>query len=63
MDLIICRNVIIYFSEHSKQDVIARLASSLRPGGVLFMGATEAIFNAQDYGLKQIRPFFYRRSP
>ncbi|MGI6621152.1 MAG: CheR family methyltransferase [Bacillota bacterium] len=63
MDLIICRNVLIYFSERSKQDVLTRLAASLRSGGVLFMGATEAIFNPQHYGLTQIFPFFYRRMP
>lgn len=62
MDLIICRNVLIYFSEQSKRDVITRLSASLRSGGVLFMGATEAIFNAKDYDLTQIFPFFYRRT-
>jgi len=61
MDLIICRNVLIYFSEQSKREVIARLADSLRPGGVLFMGVTEAIFNANDYELTQVFPFFYRK--
>jgi len=63
MDLIICRNVLIYFSEQSKQDVISKLAASLKQGGVLFMGATEAIFNSKEYGLTQIFPFFYRRLP
>lgn len=61
MDLILCRNVLIYFTEQGKQNVVLRLASSLKPGGVLFMGATEALFNPDEYGLEQVFPFFYRR--
>ncbi len=45
MDLILCRNVLIYFTDKGKEHVVSKLASSLKPGGVLFMGATEAIFN------------------
>lgn len=61
MDLILCRNVLIYFTDKGKEHVVSRLASSLKPGGVLFMGATEAIFNHREYGLSQISPFFYER--
>ncbi len=61
MDLVLCRNVLIYFTEEGKQHVITKLADCLKPGGVLFMGATEAIFNSKDYGLTQSFPFFYQR--
>lgn len=63
MDLILCRNVLIYFTDEGQEHVISGLASSLRPGGVLFMGATEAIFKCKEYGLSQICPFFYQRIP
>lgn len=42
-DLIVCRNVIIYFTDLAKQKVLMSLAQSLRPGGVLFIGGTEVI--------------------
>lgn len=61
LDLILCRNVLIYFTEKGKNRVIKSMADALRPGGVLFTGATEAIFNPATYGLRQIQPFFYRR--
>lgn len=61
MDLVLCRNVLIYFTEKGKDQVVHGLVDSLRPGGVLFTGATEAIFNPAEFGLAQIQPFFYRR--
>jgi chemotaxis protein methyltransferase CheR len=62
MDLILCRNVLIYFTEKGKNQVIAGLVKSLKPRGVLFTGATEAIFNPSLLGLNQIQPFFYHRA-
>jgi len=62
LDLAVCRNVLIYFTEQGKQRVLRGLAESLRPGGVLFTGATEPVFNPAAYGLTQIYPFFYQRS-
>ncbi|MGE5580740.1 MAG: CheR family methyltransferase [Bacillota bacterium] len=61
LDLVMCRNVLIYFTDKGKNQVIAGLANSLREGGVLFTGATEAIFNPGMFGLVQMQPFFYRR--
>lgn len=60
-DLILCRNVVIYFTEEAKAILYARFAKALRPGGILFTGATEQIFQPQQYGLQSIAPFFYRR--
>jgi chemotaxis protein methyltransferase CheR len=43
-DVILCRNVLIYFDSMTKRDVLERLASALIPGGYLFLGATETAF-------------------
>jgi chemotaxis protein methyltransferase CheR len=60
-DLILCRNVVIYFTEETKETLYTRFARALRPGGILFTGATEQIFQPQRYGFKSIAPFFYQR--
>ncbi len=60
-DLILCRNVMIYFTEEAKADLYNRFSQSLRPGGVLFVGSTEQIFNPAQYNLKTIESFFYQR--
>ena len=43
-DIVMCRNVLIYFDTMTKKDVLDRLASALLPGGYLFLGATETAF-------------------
>jgi len=40
-DLIICRNVLIYFDQPTKTDVLDRLARVMAPGGYLILGAAE----------------------
>ncbi len=60
-DLIICRNVLIYFTDPAKDILYHKFAQSLRSGGVLFVGSTEQIFHAETYRLKQIQPFFYQK--
>jgi len=42
-DLIFCRNVLIYFSDPVKRDILSRMADSLEPGGYLFLSSTEAM--------------------
>jgi chemotaxis protein methyltransferase CheR len=42
-DVILCRNVLIYFSEATVAQVTKRLADSLRPGGVLLVGVSESL--------------------
>lgn len=42
-DVIFCRNVLIYFSNELKRDIVNRLARALNPGGYLFLGSTESI--------------------
>lgn len=60
-DLIVCRNVMIYFTEEAKQMLYHKFAKSLRPGGVLFVGSTEQIFSPGNYGLEASETFFYRK--
>ena len=43
-DVILCRNVLIYFDSVTKKDVLDRMSSALTPGGYLFLGATETAF-------------------
>ena len=42
-DIIFCRNVLIYFSNTLKQDILSRMAKALKPGGYLFLGSTESL--------------------
>ena len=60
-DLIACRNVVIYFTEEAKAQLYRRFAAALRPGGLLFVGATEAIYGARALGLEPEQPGFHRR--
>ncbi|MRX71000.1 chemotaxis protein CheR [Bacillus lacus] len=61
-DLIVCRNVLIYFTEEAKEEVYKKFSSALKPGGVLFVGSTEQIFHAERYGLKSVDTFFYQKT-
>lgn len=56
-DLIFCRNVLIYFSAELKQDILTRMHAKLRPGGYLFLGASESLNGLADkYQMVQCRP-------
>lgn len=43
MDIIFCRNILIYFDKPTQEAVVQRLARHLRPGGYFFVGHTESI--------------------
>lgn len=60
-DLIVCRNVMIYFTEGAKEEIYMNFAKALKPGGVLFVGSTEQIFNPAKYGFESIETFFYKK--
>lgn len=60
-DLILCRNVVIYFTEEAKDQLYAHFFQALKPGGILFVGATEAILNFRKLGYTSFQPFFYQK--
>jgi len=47
-DVIFCRNVLIYFSNSQKQDILDRMARILNPGGYLFIGSSESLSSHSD---------------
>ena len=53
-DLIVCRNVIIYFKNDVKKEIFKNFSNSLKKGGLLFVGATESIYNYKEYGLEKV---------
>jgi chemotaxis protein methyltransferase CheR len=61
-DLIACRNVVIYFTDAAKERIYAEFVRALRPGGVLFVGGTEAILRPQGLDLQMLGPGFYRKA-
>ncbi|KRR01890.1 CheR family methyltransferase [Bradyrhizobium valentinum] len=42
-DIIFCRNVLIYFDQHTKANIFERLSRMLEPDGVLALGAAESV--------------------
>ncbi len=60
-DLILCRNVVIYFNDDAKERIYQCFYTALRPGGVLFVGGTERLSNHRATGFEMLRPFFYRK--
>jgi len=56
-DIVFCRNVLIYFSAQVKRDILLRIHSTLKPGGYLFLGASEALNGLPDhYQMVQCSP-------
>lgn len=60
-DLIVCRNVVIYFNQDVKDEIYKKFSASLKKGGLLFVGATESIYNYRDYGFDKASTFIYRK--
>ncbi|MFZ5544041.1 MAG: CheR family methyltransferase [Pseudomonadota bacterium] len=60
-DLIFLRNVMIYFPEPVKRQVVGRLVARLRPGGWIFVGHSESLNGLAD-GLQMQAPSVYRKS-
>ncbi len=45
VDVIFCRNVLIYFDDKAKQKAVSNLYDALRPNGYLFIGTSESLHN------------------
>ncbi len=60
-DLIVCRNATIYFTSEAQDFCYQGFSRSLNTGGVLFIGASENIFNYRKYNLERICPSFFRK--
>ncbi|HPV01963.1 MAG TPA: protein-glutamate O-methyltransferase CheR [Clostridiales bacterium] len=58
-DLIVCRNVLIYFTEEAKSQIYVKFNRALKDRGVLFIGSTELIIMSAKYKLTPIKTFFY----
>lgn len=43
LDVVLCRNVLLYFKPQAAKAVLARLADSVRVGGLLFLGGTDPV--------------------
>ncbi len=60
-DLIVCRNVLIYFTEDAKNEIYVKFYNALKPQGILFLGSTEQIIAPQKIGFSTISSFFYQK--
>jgi len=60
--LVLCRNVVIYFTEDAKDVLYRKFSKSLTDGGILFIGNTERVFKAEEMGLNSFSSFFYRKN-
>ena len=64
-ELILCRNVLIYFSDETTTQVVRRLDAALEPGGALFVGVSESLVRLGTSLSCEERggTFFYRKAP
>jgi chemotaxis protein methyltransferase CheR len=62
-DVVLCRNVLIYFNDETTRSVIDRLTARLQPGGVLLVGVSESLlrFGGPLSCEEKDGAFFYRR--
>ncbi len=60
-DLILCRNVVIYFTDEAKDMIYKNFYGSLKSKGVLFIGSTEQISNYKDLGFNRMSSFYFEK--
>lgn len=61
VSLIVCRNVVIYFTNEAKNEVYVKFHRALSQNGILFIGSTEQILKAKELGFDPIKTFFYKK--
>lgn len=59
--MIVCRNVVIYFTDEAKDEVYQKFHRSLVNDGILFIGSTEQIIHAKEIGFSAADSFFYQK--
>ena len=59
--MIVCRNVLIYFTDEAKDEVFRKFNAALKKGGMLFIGSTEQIINYAEIGYTRKNSFFYEK--
>jgi chemotaxis protein methyltransferase CheR len=60
LDFIFCRNVLIYFDQQDKIDIMTKFHSVLKPGGYMFVGHSESLMMVKHL-FKSVGPTVYRR--
>ncbi|MCI9082180.1 MAG: protein-glutamate O-methyltransferase CheR [Lachnospiraceae bacterium] len=60
--LIVCRNVLIYFTEEAKEEIYRKFNAALASQGILFIGSTEQIMNYKDLNYQRKQSFFFQRN-
>jgi chemotaxis protein methyltransferase CheR len=61
-DLIVCRNVMIYFNRDKKYQVYRKFNQALKDNGVLFVGGAEQLLDIQSLGYKPLSPYFLQKN-
>lgn len=61
MHIIVCRNVVIYFTDEAKDKVYASFYNAMMKNGFLFIGNTEQIIHARELGFEVQDFFFYKK--
>ena len=62
VNLLVCRNVLIYFDSDLQKQILARLHYALEPGGILFLGKSESqLTNSQQFQRLNARWRIFRR--
>lgn len=59
--LIVCRNVVIYFTEEAKDEIYRKFNRALVKGGMLFIGSTEQIMNYRELNFIRNESFFFQK--
>lgn len=60
LDIIFCRNTLIYFDRQTQQKVVSNLIADLNEGGYLFLGHSESLIN-MGFSLKHVFPSVYKK--
>ncbi len=64
IDFIFCRNVLIYFDDFSRKEVVANFYDSLNPGGYIYLGHAESVSRINTaFQIKKLNDFIVHQKP